>query len=47
MVQFIEDGSVFENIKKLAESSEKYDLILLDNVLEHVYDPEELIHILL
>ncbi len=46
MVQFIEDGNVFDNIRKLAESTEKYDVILLDNVLEHVYDPEELIHIL-
>lgn len=46
MVQFIEDGNVFDNIRKLADSTETYDVILLDNVLEHVYDPEELIHIL-
>ncbi len=46
MVRFVQDGNVFDNIKKLADSSEKYDVILLDNVLEHVYDPEELIHIL-
>lgn len=43
MAQFIESGNVYDNIKKLADSPEKYDVILLDNVLEHVLEPEEFI----
>ena len=43
MAQFVEAGNVYDNIAKLTDSSEKYDVILLDNVLEHVLEPEELI----
>lgn len=36
-------GDIFENLKELIKKGEKYDLILLDNVLEHVLDPKELL----
>ncbi len=36
-------GNIYDNLAGLAERSEKYDVILLDNVLEHVLDPLQLL----
>ncbi len=36
----VQEGDVFKNLDKLLASKEKYDVILMDNVLEHVLDPE-------
>jgi len=43
MALFIESGDVYDHIMKLTDSPEKFDVILLDNVLEHVLEPEEFI----
>lgn len=32
-------GDIYENLEKLARGDRRYDLIVLDNVLEHVPDP--------
>jgi 2-polyprenyl-3-methyl-5-hydroxy-6-metoxy-1,4-benzoquinol methylase len=40
---FLIDGDIFENLNKIISSNKKFDLILLDNVLEHVTDPFELL----
>jgi len=36
-------GDIFEEISKLLEKKEKYDVIIMQNLLEHVIDPEKLI----
>lgn len=38
-------GDIYGNLSALQESGEKFDLIWLDNVLEHVLDPFELLNI--
>jgi 2-polyprenyl-3-methyl-5-hydroxy-6-metoxy-1,4-benzoquinol methylase len=37
------EGDIFENLANVIECGEKFDLIFLDNVLEHVLDPFELL----
>ena len=37
-------GDIFDNLEKIIENGEKFDLIFLDNVLEHVIDPFELLN---
>jgi 2-polyprenyl-3-methyl-5-hydroxy-6-metoxy-1,4-benzoquinol methylase len=37
-------GDIFDNIDNLIEQEFNYNIILLDNVLEHVIDPEQLIN---
>lgn len=36
-------GDVFDHIKQLVDNKEQFDVIFLDNILEHVVDPNELI----
>jgi len=36
-------GDIFNEIQKLALSGLKYDLLVMDNLLEHVIDPQDLI----
>ena len=36
-------GDIYQNLDALTDSSERYDVIWLDNVLEHVLDPEGLL----
>ena len=36
-------GDIFENLTQIMNGKKKFDLILLDNVLEHVIDPFELL----
>lgn len=40
---FLEQGNVFANLERLIRDGETYDLIMLDNVLEHVVDPLQLL----
>ena len=37
-------GDVYYNLRGLISEGKKYDLVFLDNVLEHVLDPEELVN---
>ncbi len=37
--QWLKLGDVFENINRLIASKAAYDMVMLDNVLEHVLDP--------
>lgn len=37
-------GDVYNNLRGLISEGKKYDLVFLDNVLEHVLDPEELVN---
>ena len=39
-------GNLYENLVKLAANGSVYDVIWLDNVLEHVLDPEDLVSML-
>lgn len=39
----LKDGDIFRNLEELVSKGVKYDLILLDNVLEHVVDPKGLL----
>ncbi|WP_339210976.1 class I SAM-dependent methyltransferase [Aeribacillus sp. FSL K6-8210] len=41
---YIIQGDIFENLDLLIDTGEIYDVILLDNVLEHVLNPEELLN---
>lgn len=41
--RFIIDGDIYENIEVLKKRGKKFDLIWLDNVLEHVLDPLKLL----
>lgn len=36
-------GDIYENLDIIIENDKKYDLIILNNVLEHVISPEELL----
>ncbi|MBV6644243.1 MAG: class I SAM-dependent methyltransferase [Cyclobacteriaceae bacterium] len=36
-------GNIFDTINQLIEEQKKYDLVWLDNVLEHVIDPRQLV----
>ena len=42
----VKQGDIFKLLKAQIESGEKYDLVWLGNVLEHVLDPEELLEML-
>lgn len=37
--EFLITGDIFKNIEVLIDSEKKYDVIILDNVLEHVLNP--------
>jgi len=37
-------GNIYNNIKQLIDSNIKYDIIWLDNLLEHVIDPQSLLN---
>jgi len=39
MLQYLATGNIYENVDELIGNNEKYDVIWLDNVLEHVVDP--------
>ena len=39
------EGNIYENLDKLISKGEQYDLIWLDNVLEHVIDVERLLEV--
>jgi SAM-dependent methyltransferase len=39
-------GDIYGNLKSLISQGRKYDLVFLDNVLEHVLDPEGLVNVL-
>lgn len=41
--QFLITGNIYLNLQKITQSGQKYDIIWLDNVLEHVTDPLELL----
>lgn len=43
MKPFIETGDIYANIEKLISTKVKFDLLWLDNVLEHVLDPFQLL----
>jgi SAM-dependent methyltransferase len=45
VIDRIKTGDIFENIEFLKASDKKYDLIWLDNILEHVLDPMQLLKI--
>lgn len=36
-------GDIYDNINKLFKNNKKYDLVILNNVLEHVIDPKDLL----
>ncbi len=40
VAELVQEGDVFENIENLASKGDRFDVIILDNVLEHVIDPE-------
>lgn len=42
--QHVEQGDVFDLLNKKIESKERYDIVWLGNVLEHVLDPIELLY---
>ena len=42
-MDYLLPGDIYENIKSLIIKNEKFDLIWMTNVLEHVLDPEDLL----
>jgi len=43
LLDCVQQGDAFEHMKILAEQEVKFDLIIANNVIEHVIDPEELV----
>lgn len=43
LTDHLKQGNIFDEIEKLVESGNRYDVVWLDNVLEHVIDPKELV----
>jgi 2-polyprenyl-3-methyl-5-hydroxy-6-metoxy-1,4-benzoquinol methylase len=43
ILQYVEQGNVFELLETRMRNSQKYDVIWLNNVLEHVIDPLDLL----
>ena len=43
MLPYFVKGDIHRNLKKLIDERSKYQIILMDNVLEHVLDPEKLL----
>lgn len=43
LVENLKQGNVFDEVQKLVNKGEKYDLVWLDNVLEHVINPVNLL----
>jgi SAM-dependent methyltransferase len=43
VVECLRVGDIYNNLATLAQAGERFDLILLDNVLEHVIDPGALL----
>lgn len=43
LIDNLKQGNIFDEIEKLVDSGNRFDLVWLDNVLEHVIDPEELV----
>jgi len=46
LVKNVHQGDAFEYMKKLAKTGEKFDLIIANNVIEHVINPEELVKLM-
>lgn len=42
-IQWLTQGDVFENINRLIADKAAYDMVMLDNVLEHVIEPLDLL----
>jgi 2-polyprenyl-3-methyl-5-hydroxy-6-metoxy-1,4-benzoquinol methylase len=42
--EFLVAGDIYENLNKLIASGRKFELVWLDNVLEHVLEPEQLVN---
>ena len=43
LLPFLIQGDIFDEVNKLVKNNKKYDVVWLDNVLEHVIDPKNLI----
>lgn len=43
MCQHLRSGDIFDILKEMIEGKESFDVVWLDNVLEHVLDPEQLL----
>lgn len=45
LVEDLIQGNIFEIIQKLVQQGSRYDVVWLDNVLEHVIDPENMLEL--
>jgi len=43
LLPYFKQGNIFEEINKLIENNKEFNVVWLDNVLEHVIDPQKLI----
>ncbi|MDH5359083.1 MAG: class I SAM-dependent methyltransferase [Gammaproteobacteria bacterium] len=46
LLKFIETGDIYLKLQEFIDSSQRYDLVVLDNVLEHVLEPARLLHMI-